>query len=73
MGELLKDQQGKVCNAKIMYNLTVIVCLVKILISEMTLGDWSGGTVDYTGLGLVIGAAGSVYWGRNKTKAESNV
>lgn len=72
MTDLLKDPNGKVCNAKIMYNLTIVVCLVKLLISGMTYGDWTGGAVDYTGLGVVIGAAGGVYWGRNKTKAENN-
>ncbi len=76
MGDLLKDNNGKVCNAKLVYNITIFVCLFKLLISGMTYGDWSGGEVDYTGLGVVIGAAGGVtggvYWGRNKTKSEKS-
>jgi len=73
MNDLVKDVNGKVCNAKIMYNITVITCLVKLIISGMVYGDWNGGDVDYSGLALIMGAAGGVYWGRNKTKADSNV
>jgi len=71
MGDLLKDKNGKLCNAKLMYNITVITCLAKVIISGMTFGDWNGGVVDFTGLGLIIGASGGVYWGRNKTKEEN--
>ena len=58
MSDLVKDKNGKVCNAKIMYNITVMTCLVKLLISGMVYGDWDGGDVDYSGLALIIGAAG---------------
>lgn len=68
MIDILKGADGKTCNAKICYNITLAVCLFKILVAGMVLGDWKGGEVDYAGLSMFIAAVGAVYYGRNKDK-----
>lgn len=71
MGELLKDQSGKVCNAKIMYNIGVIMGLiiiaVKAIISDSP--DYSGLAILFAGITSPLGA---VYYGRNKSKEDNN-
>lgn len=69
MNELFRDIDGKVCAAKVMFITTVFIFQIKAIISGMVFGGWSGGTLDYSGVAMVIGALGSVYWGRSHTKS----
>lgn len=73
MNGILKGADGKICNAKICYNITLSVCLFKIVVSGMIIGTWNAGPVDYTGLAMILGAVGAVYYGRNQTKQKNNV
>ena len=60
MKDLVKDKDGKICAAKIAYWLTLVICLTKVVIQDAP---------DYSGLALLIGSVGAVYFGRNHTKA----
>ena len=72
MNDLIKDANGKVCNAKIMYNIGHLVMLAivafKVLSSDTP--DYSGLSILYVG---VMAPLSAVYYGRNHTKANSNV
>jgi hypothetical protein len=72
MNDLVKDVNGKVCNAKIMYNMGVIVGLFVIAAKAIMADgpDYSGLAVLFAGITTPLGA---VYYGRNKTKADSHV
>lgn len=63
----LFQNDGKPCAAKTFFTLTVATCLGKILVSS-----YNGVSIDYQGMAVLIGAVGAIYYGRSKTKAETN-
>lgn len=68
--DLTHDKNGKLCGAKTAYMITIFVCQVKLLMSNMTIGDVVFGDVDIGGLSLFLGSVGAVYFGRSHTKAK---
>ena len=69
MNDLVRDTNGKICNAKIMYNIGNLVALALVVFKVITTDspDYSGLALLYAG---IVGPLGAVYYGRNKTKAE---
>jgi hypothetical protein len=50
---------------------TFAICLLKLLISGMSYGDFSAGTFSGTDFALAVGAAGSIYSVRKHTDKKS--
>lgn len=46
--------------------------MVKILISGIAFGDWTGETVDFIGLAGVLTVTATIYYGRSKIKSDAN-
>lgn len=70
---MFKGQNDKVCMAKTAFMYSLGVCLVKILLSGITVGDIEFEQVDLVGLAAFLTPIGAVYWGRSETKAKTNV
>jgi hypothetical protein len=62
---LYKDKGGNNCAAKLAFTLTMATCLGKILIASYT-----GESIDYNGMAVLIGSVGAIYFGRSATKAK---
>jgi hypothetical protein len=60
---LFEDKQGKPCAAKSAFTLTMATCLGKILLASYT-----GESIDYNGMAVLIGSVGAIYYGRSRTK-----
>jgi len=63
MNQLIADKNDKLCAAKVAFMLTLVTCLAKIIISD---------TPDYSGMGVLIGSVGAIYFGRSHTKANTH-
>jgi len=69
---MLKGQDGKVCVAKNAYILTLITVLVKMLLSGASYGEIEFGEAKLAEMALILAATAATYFGRAKTKADSN-
>ena len=69
---MFKDSTtGKPCTAKTLYVLSWLVVMLKIIISGVAFGDWTGETVDFIGLAAVLTVTSGIYYGRSKVKADN--
>lgn len=75
MKDLTHDKNGKLCAAKTAYMITLAACLIKVIFSGFTWGEFTVNEADLSGLSLLLGSVGAVYFGRSHTKAKevSNV
>ena len=64
----LFQNEGKPCLAKTAFTMTMVTCL-----SQIAYLSYTGGVIDYSGMSVLIGAVGAIYWGRSSTKAGKNV
>ena len=64
MKDLICDKNGKVCAAKTAFWITLMACLVKIFMQDAP---------DYTGLAMFLSPVAALYFGRSRTKANSDV
>ena len=68
---MFKDSHtGKKSTSKTMYVIASAVLLVKVLISGIAFGDFTGQAVDFIGLAAIYSVFAATYYGRAKTKAE---
>lgn len=69
---MLKGKDGSVCIAKNAYILTLVVVLAKILLSGASYNGAEFGEADLSGMAMILAATAAAYYGRSKTKAETN-
>ena len=67
-----KGRDNKTCMAKTAFMYSLGICLVKILMSGATVGDIVLEQADYSGMALFLSPLAAIYWGRAKTKADSD-
>lgn len=65
---LYKGADGEPSNSKMWFNLAGAVCLIKVILSGVTYGQFSMEAVDFVGLAAIIGTFGGTYAWRNKDK-----
>jgi len=71
---MFKDSHtGKESISKTLFVISSVVVFVKVLISGVAFGDFSGATVDFLGLAAVHAVFASAYYGRSKVKSEASV
>ena len=67
---MFKDSHtGKDSTSKTLFVVSSLVVFVKVLISGVAFGDFSGASVDFLGLAAVHAVFASAYYGRSKVKA----
>ena len=71
----MTTQKERLCTARTGWIATLVVGLMKILVSGMSIeGAVTFEVFDYAGFALVLSAVGAIYWGRQHTKSkEGNV
>jgi len=67
---MFKDSHtGKDSISKTAFVISSLVVFIKVLISGVAFGDFTGQTVDFVGLAAVHAVFASAYYGRSKVKA----
>ena len=66
---MLKGQNGKVCAAKTAFMVSLLVCLIKILLSGLVINGIPMESADYGGMAAFLSPLAAVYWGRSHTKS----
>ena len=71
---MFKDSHtGKDSTSKTLFVISSLVVFVKVLISGVAFGDFTGSSVDFLGLAAVHAVFASAYYGRSKVKSEIDV
>jgi len=70
MAMTFKGADNKTCMAKTAFMYSLGICLIKILISGVAIGDMTFEQADYTGMAAFLAPVAAIYYGRAKTKAE---
>ena len=69
---MFKDSHtGKESVSKTLFVIASLVVFIKVLISGVTIGDWSSTATDFLGLAAVHAVFASAYYGRSKVKSET--
>lgn len=72
MKYLITDQKGNKDASKTLFVLSGIVCLIRVLLGGIQIGDFQFPSVDYAGMAAFIGALGAIHFGRSHTKAQEH-
>lgn len=66
---ITNSADGKPSGSKTAYMIMFAICAFKVLTSDFAGFGIAFGPADYSGLAMLLAAAGATYWGRAKTKS----
>ena len=65
----LFTDNGKPCAAKTVFMIAFFTCIIKVILSGMTIAGFTIAEADYSGMSVFLAPLAALYWGRSNTKA----